>query len=51
MFTRLRPENLKSWEDTGHLRLGRLTGLMSLRLATVHENARSALECGSLLPP
>ena len=48
---RLRPENLKSWEGTGHLRLGSLTGLMSLRLATVHENARSALECGSLLPP
>jgi len=24
---------------------------MSLRLANGHENARSALECGSLLPP
>jgi len=27
MITRLRLENFKSWEDTGDLRLGRLTGL------------------------
>jgi hypothetical protein len=24
---------------------------MTLRLTTVHENARSALECGGLTPP
>src|SRR5437667_11165663 len=27
MITRLRAGNFKSWEDTGDLRLGRLTGL------------------------
>jgi AAA15 family ATPase/GTPase len=27
MITRLRAENFRSWENTGDLRLGRLTGL------------------------